>query len=128
MSGREIRPSEPSSPVTWESTLPEESTPPIIEVETRLLPERQLPQKSNLLRQGLEVLSGLAQLAMVWVENREKRLAAQTTNQLTATRDSTLAPNAQPTTIANNFNNTGHGRQGGGGGRRRQRRQAKGRW
>ena len=127
MSGTEIRPSEPSSPVTWESMLPEESTPPVIEVESRLLPERQLAPKNQLLRQGLEVLSGLARLAMVWVESRENRLATQPTNQVAATREATLAPNTQPTTITSNFNNTGRGRQGGRGGRRRQRRQVKGR-
>lgn len=119
MPGTEIRPSEPSSLAIRGNTLPAESTPPVIEVDPRLLTEYPLAQKNQLLRQGLEILSGLARLALVWVGSRENRLATTTTNQVPATRDSSLAPNAQSTTTTSNFNNTGRGRQGGRGGRRR---------
>ncbi|HEY89519.1 MAG TPA: hypothetical protein G4N98_07280 [Thermoflexia bacterium] len=120
----EIIPSEPSLPAIKGSVLSEESSPPVIEIDPHLLPERQLTQKNQLFQQGLEVLSGLARLAMVWVESREKRLATTTTTPTPTTRDSALVPNVPSTTPISNFNNPGRGRQGG---RRRQRRQAKGR-
>ena len=121
-----IRTRKTSSPIIKVNTLPEESTPPVIEVEPRLLTAPQPKEQNQLVRQGLELLSGLVQLALAWVESREERLSKATPRQANAmTEAPTRNMPHTPASSQVNKENFGHKRRGRHGRRRSQRRQSK---
>ncbi len=85
MTGTTLKRQKNQAPEARDAAPPDIQTPTVIDVEARPITRERPTQTALLIDRGLALLSSLARLALLWVENREEQAQRITPAQRTST-------------------------------------------